>query len=86
MDCVFTTLGSFAKYPLESEEKSRKNARRSLVALRSIPIGKVIDRDDLTWKRPASGISPRDIHSVLGKKAIIEIAEDTVMKWTMIEG
>jgi sialic acid synthase SpsE len=85
MNNVFTTLGDFVKHPLESEEKSRQNARRSLVALRDIPTGKIIDRDDLTWKRPASGISPRDIDSVLGKRATIEITEDTVMKWGMFE-
>jgi N-acetylneuraminate synthase len=38
----------------------------------------------LTWKRPASGISPKDIQQVIGKTAIKDIAEDDVMKWHFI--
>ena len=41
-----------------SEQSARENARRSLVAARDIAAGKVIEYEDLTWKRPASGISP----------------------------
>lgn len=70
---------------LEDEEPARKNARRSLVAARDIPANKVIEKEDLTWKRPAHGISPADLKNVIGKKAIINITEDTVMKWNMLD-
>lgn len=82
---VKTTLGGYKIAALADEEPARKNARRSLVALRPIPEGKIIDREDLTWKRPASGISPKDIDSVVGKKAVRNIAEDEVIKWPLIE-
>jgi len=78
---VFEILGEFKVKALEDEELARKNARRSLVAKRFIPKGKVIEYDDLTFKRPASGISPKFIDEVVGKKANRDIEEDEVLKW-----
>lgn len=56
-----------------------------LVANRNIPAGKVIDREDLTWKRPAGGISPRNYYEVLGMVARADIEEDTVLQWSHLE-
>jgi sialic acid synthase SpsE len=81
---TFGLLGTFEMTALESEEPARKNARRSLVAARPIPEGKAIEFADLTWKRPASGISPKEINQVIGKKAVRDITEDEVMKWQMM--
>jgi len=83
---TFGLLGTFEMTALESEAPARANARRSLVASRSIPAGKPIEADDLTWKRPATGISPRDISQVIGRAASRNIEEDEVMKWQMIAG
>jgi N-acetylneuraminate synthase len=85
MDRTFELMGTFEMTALESEAPARANARRSLVAARSIPEGKIIDGADLTWKRPASGISPKEIKVVIGKKASRNIEEDEVMKWDMIQ-
>ena len=70
--------------PLPSEEPARQNARRSLVAARSIAKGAVIAPEDLTWKRPAHGISPRNYDEVLGMRAAADIAEDTVLTWALL--
>lgn len=78
IDKVFELLGSFEKATLPSEQPARENARRSLVAARPIAAGKVIKKSDLTWKRPASGISPRNIDDVVGRIAVRNIAEDDV--------
>ena len=78
---VETLLGSFDKVSLQSEESSRKNARRSLIASQFIPMGKVIDENDLTFKRPATGISPREVDRVIGAKASRDIDEDSVLQW-----
>jgi len=83
MDFTFKVLGSFDKKPLDSESKSRANARRSLVALKDIQQGEVVTFDHLTWKRPASGISPKDINLLIGKSALKDIKEDDVLKWNM---
>lgn len=83
LDRTFAILGGFKIKALEDEEPARKNARRSLVALKDIPKGKVIEKDDLTFKRPAHGVSPKFIDEVVGKRALIDIKDDDVMQWDM---
>jgi sialic acid synthase SpsE len=82
---TFELLGTFEMTALESEAPARANARRSLVAARAIAAGSTITSADLTWKRPASGISPKDIHQVVGSIAARDIGEDEVMKWNLIQ-
>lgn len=84
MKNIVELLGSPVKEPLKSEEISRLNARRSLVAARFIPKGKIIEPDDITWKRPAKGIDPREYDLVIGGKASTDITEDTVLLKVMI--
>ena len=82
MQRVLGAVGPMRIEALAAEEPARRNARRSLVAARNIPAGAVIGKDDLTWKRPAHGISPREYDTVLGMRARADIAEDTVLQWT----
>lgn len=80
---TFGILGSFEVEALEDEAPARANARRSLVASKNIPSGKSITYEDLTFKRPAHGISPKFIDEIVGKKAKEEIKEDSVFHWSM---
>lgn len=85
INVTFELLGDFKKYSLPSEEPARKNARRSLVAKRFIPKGKKIEHDDLTFKRPASGVSPRNIKEIEGKSALQDITEDSIITWNLLK-
>ncbi len=85
MERILKSVGSFSVRSLPEEEPARQNARRSLVAARRIAKGMPLTMDDLTWKRPAYGISPRCIDEVLGMKAREDIAEDTVLTWSHLE-
>ncbi|WP_350293397.1 N-acetylneuraminate synthase family protein [uncultured Croceitalea sp.] len=85
MDTVYGYIGSDNKKPLRTEEISRQNARRSLVALKDIDQGEAIKMEHLTWKRPASGISPKEIQKVLGKTSKITIKEDSIIQWNMLD-
>ncbi|PIR00496.1 MAG: acetylneuraminic acid synthetase [Nitrospinae bacterium CG11_big_fil_rev_8_21_14_0_20_45_15] len=82
LDRLFEILGENVKRSIPSENPARQNARRSLVASRLIPAGKQIEPEDLTWKRPAHGISPKAIDQVLNARASREIAEDSVLQWS----
>ena len=84
IDATFKILGSFKVEALKDEEKSRLNARRSLVAAKDIPKGKIIEKSDLTFKRPAHGISPKYIDDVVGKVAKSDIKEDIVITKNLI--
>lgn len=85
MEKIFKLIGGYEKKALPSEAAAIENARRSLVSKRKISKGSKITLDDLTWKRPASGISPKNIDAVIGKSALVDIQEDTIIKWSMID-
>jgi N-acetylneuraminate synthase len=50
------------------------------VASKNIPKGKIIEKSDLTFKRPAHGISPKYIDDVVGKAAKEDIKEDAIIR------
>ncbi|AMD18130.1 acetylneuraminic acid synthetase [Methanobrevibacter sp. YE315] len=72
------------KQPLICESSARKEARRSVVALRDIKKGELISMENVTFKRPGTGISPADIDNVRGRKAIEDISEDTLISYEML--
>jgi len=78
---LFSIYGSQEKYPIQGEAISRKNARRSLVAVKNILKDTTISPDMITWKRPASGISPSEFDRLIGMKALKDILEDDVLQW-----
>jgi N-acetylneuraminate synthase len=78
-------LGKEKITSIPSEDAARKNARRSLVASCDIAVGTELSHNHLTWKRPASGISPKEIDNVIGRKVLHEIKEDDILKWNHID-
>jgi N-acetylneuraminate synthase len=54
------------------------------VAIKAIEKGNIIKSEDLTWKRPAHGVSPAELQQVVGTIANERIEEDTVIKWNML--
>ncbi len=85
MTRILELLGETKKRALPSEQPARANARRSLVARKNIPAGKKIEADDLTFKRPAGGVSPKYIGEIIGKTASRYISEDEIMQWDMVQ-
>ena len=82
---TFKILGKFEVSALDDEKLARDNARRSLVASKDIKKGDIIKRDDLTFKRPAMGVSPKFIDDIVGRRAFCNISEDDILKWNMVE-
>lgn len=82
---TLASIGPFSIRALTDEEPARKNARRSLVAARNIARGERLTGADLTFKRPAHGISPRNFDEVIGMIARRDITEDTVLQWTDLD-
>ncbi len=80
---IDTICGTGELRALESEQKARQNARRSIVAARNIVLGEVITSDMLTWKRPGTGIPVDRIEEIVGKRANMDILEDTVLRFNM---
>jgi len=77
-------LGSPEKKLAESEKNLYKLARRSIIAAKKIPKGKVIEKSDLIIKRPGYGIPPKFIDIIIGREARKDIDEDDIITWDMI--
>jgi sialic acid synthase SpsE len=77
-------LGSPIKKISDSERNLYKLARRSIIAKRKIPKGKVIELQDLIIKRPGYGIKPKFIDIVIGRTAKEDIDEDDIITWDSI--
>ncbi len=82
---ISITLGHDRKKVLNTELKSRKNARRSIVINKYIKKGSKITEKDLICKRPATGISPMQIKKVIGRKTKINLKSDTILNWSYLK-
>jgi sialic acid synthase SpsE len=69
------------KEPIESEEISRLNARRSIVLDADVRAGDVLDERMLTYKRPGTGVSPVHWDAVIGRKVVRDLERDHVLQW-----
>lgn len=83
---IETLRGSKELKCLETEALARKNARRSIVSAGPIARGTVVQEEMLTFKRPGIGIAPGEIKNLVGRKAKIDIADDTILQWDMFSG
>lgn len=72
--------GDGTKHVSESERKNIAIARKSIVAACDIKAGDVFTENNLTVKRPGSGISPMRWEEVLGMKAIRDFNEDELIE------
>ncbi|MBN2400142.1 MAG: N-acetylneuraminate synthase family protein [Candidatus Aminicenantes bacterium] len=70
---------------MPSEINSRKFARRSIVAKVDIPKGTAIAPELIAFKRPGTGIAPKEYERVLGKKVHCDILADELLQWSKIE-
>lgn len=72
-------LGSGLKEPSESERPNLIPARKSIVAARKISKGELFSEENITPKRPGSGISPMRWDEVMGKPAKRDFEPDELI-------
>lgn len=77
---IENALGSAKKKPTNSEIGNRAVARKSIVAKKNIKKGEILSAENLTTKRPGSGISPMNWNKVIGTVAIRDFKEDELIK------
>lgn len=73
-------FGRSEKIPSQGEMKNRLVVRKSLVAAHDIEKGETITKDNLTIKRPGSGISPMKFTELLGSKAVRNFSKDELIE------
>ena len=72
--------GSGLKEVSKSEEKNKPIARKSIVASTDIKKGDIFTPENLTVKRPGTGISPMQWDEVIGKEAKRDFQEDELIE------
>ncbi len=77
---VELALGNGIKDIAECEKGNISVSRKSIVASKCIKKGELLSEDNLTVKRPGSGISPMRWNEVIGKIAIRDFDEDEVIE------
>lgn len=77
---VERALGDGVKKPSISEEKNMIIVRKSIVANVDIQLDEVFTEENLTIKRPGNGMSPKQWHEVLGKRAKKKYKEDELIE------
>lgn len=73
-------LGDGEKKPSASEKKNMAVARKSLVAKCPIKGGEMFTEENLTAKRPGTGLSPMLWNQVIGQKAKRDFAADEMIE------
>lgn len=76
---VEKALGDGIKRPTKSEDVIKKVVRRSIVARVNIPRGTVITGEMLDLKRPGTGLEPKYLKKVVGKRAKKDIKTDELI-------
>ena len=77
---VYNSLGNFDRILSDKEIDQRRNMRRSVVSKRDLYAGDVITKDDITAKRPGTGIPVGDYEEILGKRVKRDIKRDHLIK------
>jgi sialic acid synthase SpsE len=82
---IGTVLGERGKFATEAESRNKTASRRSLYARRPIAPGEMIDAGMLYALRPAVGISPEFVGTVVGKQALMHIEANAPVQWESLQ-
>jgi len=73
-------LGDGIKKPSKSEESNMSVARKSIIAVKNIKAGEIFTEENITTKRPGTGINLMRWNEVIGTKAIRDFLEDELIE------
>ncbi len=82
---VESQLGSPAIRPTQGEIAMRRTARRSIVAARDLPAGRVIAAADLAYRRPGDGLLPFEAPRLIGRRLGRAVAAGTQLSIQMVD-
>ncbi|WP_297962930.1 N-acetylneuraminate synthase [uncultured Anaerovibrio sp.] len=77
---VEKAMGDGNKVPSPSEMANIAVVRKSIIAAKDIRAGEIFSEENLTTKRPGTGINPMRWNEVLGQKAKRDFAEDELIE------
>lgn len=77
---VEKAAGNGEKIPTDSEKANLAVARKSIIAAKGIKAGEIFTEENLTTKRPGTGINPMRWEEILGKRAVRDFEEDEMIE------
>lgn len=79
--CIEQSLGNGIKEISISEIPNRDIVRKSIVAAKAIRVGDYLTEENLTTKRPGTGISPLMWDHLIGLKSKYSFEPDELIRW-----
>jgi N-acetylneuraminate synthase len=78
---VEAAMGRPEKAPTASELPIRELARRSIAVIRPVDAGAPLSGEDLAVLRPGTGIAPRHLEQIVGRRAGRRLQPGTLLRW-----
>jgi N-acetylneuraminate synthase len=78
---IAASMGSYRRVISEEEKLKMPKMRRSIITSRDLKAGEPIKEDDLTFKRPGTGIAPDKTGFVVGRTLKTDTTKDSVIRW-----
>lgn len=82
---IARSMGTFQKVVSQAEQEKKLKFRRSVVVTKDLKAGHILTAQDLTSKRPGTGISPDLLEQLIGRTLSVNLEEDMLMKWDYIK-
>jgi N-acetylneuraminate synthase len=77
-------LGS-VRYEVQPHEVAGRVFRRSLFVVQDVRAGELFTEANVRAIRPGHGLPPRDLERVLGRRAAVDCARGTPLRWSLID-
>lgn len=79
---VEAALGDGRKRPVAAEADTARVARRSIVAARDLAVGSRLTEDDLAFRRPGTGLHPREADRLIGRVVTRPLDQNHLINWS----
>ena len=77
---IEVAMGNGVKRPADSEKNNIAVARKSIIAAKPIKAGEMLTEENLTTKRPGTGLNPMRWKEVVGTRAVRDFDEDELIE------
>jgi N,N'-diacetyllegionaminate synthase len=81
VDDLAAARGTGVKAPTAGEEQVKKAFRRSVVMVAARPKGHVLSKTDLAVMRPGTGIGPKHLDLVVGRRLRLDVQPQHILSW-----
>ena len=78
---IAKALGTCRRVVSQAEKEKKLKFRRSIVVKSDLRQGHILTSDDLTFKRPETGIRPDEVQYVIGRELKRDIENDELIQW-----